>query len=370
MKQFLFFLFLQILTSLYAQQNLSDWKQLALPDTVGSWILPAEGKPAMPVWGHANGIVVGLAPLPGPRGLIRIYTPYLEYEFPEVMNFIAFEPIPKGSNHRGFSELEVSSLDPEEKGKRFWSSNDSTAGLPSGPVYPARGVVEKINGEETLTLYVFSEPFDNGAKVYVRLRFFESRPYEFEITTNTYSGSVNLDYFITTATMGNKARLRTLFFKDGEKSSLNLWSGYKDIHFTPHECFSQQEMIRSWKGDAYFIAAPNEKDYSKAEFAAGTSEHWKFTGKTATQYWIQENPQEKLAGLVNGRFTYWASENPIPGGVSFENFELKSPFKNGEQFVFGITMLPPQQFIQQIKTRPPGDVMVNEFNLNHNNKNE
>jgi hypothetical protein len=49
---------------------------------------------------------------------------------------------------------------------------------------------------------------------------------------------------------------------------------------------------------------------------------------------------------------------------------LKSPFKNGEQFVFGITMLPPQQFIQQIKTRPPGDVMVNEFNLNHNNKNE
>ncbi len=353
MKQFLFFLFLQILTSLYAQQNLSDWKQLALPDTVGSWILPAEGKPAMPVWGHANGIIVGLAPLTGPRGLIRIYTPYLEYEFAEVMNFIAFEPIPKGSEHRGLSELEMSSLDEGERGKRFWSSNDSMAVLPLEGAYPARGVIEKIDGEETLTVFIFSEPFDNGAKVYTRLRFFESRPYEFEITTNTYDDSVDLDYFITTATMGNKARLRTLFFKDGEKSSLNLWSGYKDIHFTPHECFSQQEMIRSWKGDAYFIAAPNEKDYSKAAYAAGTNEHWKFNGKRATQYWIQKNPQEKLTGLVNGRFTYWASETPIPGGISIENFELKSPFKKGEQFVFGITPISPQQFIRQIKTRHP-----------------
>lgn len=370
MRQLLLSLFLLILLRSGAQQSFSDWKQLAPPDTVGTWIQPVQGKPAMPVWGHANGIIVGLAPLPGPRGLIRIYTPYLDYEFPEVMNFIAFEPIPRGAEERGYSELEKSSLDKDEWGKRFWSSDDATAILSLNEQYPARGVVEKIDGEETLTLYVFSEPFDNGAKVYVRLRFFESRPYEFEITTNTYSGSVDLDYFITTATMGNKARLRTLFLKDGEKSSLDLWSGYKDIHFTSHAYFSQQEMIRSWKGDAYFIAAPNEKDYSKAVYAAETNVHWKFTGKQATQYWAQKNPQEKLTGLVNGRFTYWASETPIPGGISIENFELKSPFKNGEQFVFGITPLSPQQFIWQIKNRHPYDAVVNEFNLNNNSGNE
>jgi hypothetical protein len=342
-------LFLITVTPLSAQSNFPDWRQLAPPDTVGAWIVPAKGKPAMPVWGHADGIIIGLAPLPGPRGLIRIYTPYLDYDFPEVMNFIAFEPIPKGSTLRGFSELELSSLDKGERGKRFWSSNDSTAIFPTDQLHPARGVIEEDNGEETLTLYVFSEPFDNGAKVYVRLRFFKSRPYEFEITTNRYSNSIELDYFITTATMGNKARLRTLFLEEGEKSSLSLWPDYKDIHFTPHEIFTLQKMIRNSKGDAYFIAAPNEKEYTKAKYAAGTNEHWKFTGKTATQYWIQRNPQEKLRGLVNGRFTYWASENPIPGGVAFENFELKSPFKNGEEFLFGISPLTPQLFIQQIK---------------------
>lgn len=87
----------------YAQQNNSaEWKQLAPPDTIGKWIQPVQSTQAMPIWGHADGILVGLAPLLGPRGLIRIYTPYLDYEFPEVMNFIAMEPIPKGSELRGF----------------------------------------------------------------------------------------------------------------------------------------------------------------------------------------------------------------------------------------------------------------------------
>jgi hypothetical protein len=52
--------------------------------------------------------------------------------------------------------------------------------------------------------------------------------------------------------------------------------------------------------------------------------------------------------LVNGRYSYWASSSPIPGGISFENFELKSPFKNGERFIFGVTPLPARQFIEQL----------------------
>lgn len=189
MRLFFLFLFLLIINFSYSQQS-QPHHQLVSPDTVGTWIQPVQGKPAMPVWGHADGIIVGLAPLPGPRGLIRIYTPYLDYEFPEVMNFIAFEPIPRGAEERGYSELEKSSLDKEKWGKRFWSSDDAMAVLPLNEQYPARGVVEKVNGEETLTLYVFSEPFDNGAKVYARLRFFESRPYELEITTNIYDDSI------------------------------------------------------------------------------------------------------------------------------------------------------------------------------------
>lgn len=349
MKKLLLPLLLLVTVLLFGQGTGTSWQQLLPPDTVGTWVQPGQGKPAMPVWGHVNGIKVGLDPLPGPRGLIRVYTPYLDYPFPEVMNFIAFEPIPKGQEARGLSELEMSSIHPGKRGKHFWSANSPKILSPPDGAYPARGIVEQIKGEETLTVYIFAERFDNGAKVYVRLRFFESRPYEFELATYTCPGSKELDYFIATATMGNKARLRTLFFQDGMESSLALWPDYKDVHFTPHAHFSQKRMIKDKKGSVYFIAAPDEMDYLKTNYTVGTHPHWKYRGKRATQYWIKRNPSEQLNGLLNGRFTYWASKEPIPGGVAIENFELKEPFKNGDAFVFGITPLSPEAFIGHIK---------------------
>ena len=33
------------------------------------------------------------------------------------------------------------------------------------------------------------------------------------------------------------------------------------------------------------------------------------------------NPSNELEGVVNGRYTYWASKSPIPGGIAYENFE-------------------------------------------------
>jgi len=327
------------------------WKLLSAPDTTGIWVQPTQGQPALPVWGHAKGMTVGLAPLPGPRGLIRIYTPYLGLETTDVMNFIALEPIPKGSLQRGFSELEMSSLDEGRRGKRFWSANDNLSVSPLSEDYPARGVIEKINNEETLSVYVFSEPFDNGAKVYVRLRFYESRPYEIEITTCTYDDSVDLDYFIPTATMGNKPRLRTLYLKNGQKTSLAVWPDYRDIHFTPHEIIPANEMIQGKKGSVFFIAAPNEKDYKQTVYTPETTANWRFKGVFATQYWIKEQPDAALQGLVNGRFTYWAGQAPIPGGIAYENFELKEPFTNGSCFVFGITPAEPDTLINQLKKR-------------------
>ncbi len=41
--------------------------------------------------------------------------------------------------------------------------------------------------------------------------------------------------------------------------------------------------------------------------------------------------------VVNARYTYWMSSQPIPGGVAFENFELNERFYPGQQFVFGMT---------------------------------
>jgi hypothetical protein len=46
---------------------------------------------------------------------------------------------------------------------------------------------------------------------------------------------------------------------------------------------------------------------------------------------------------VNARYTYWQSSRPIPGGVAFENFELRERFYEGQVFIFGITRKTPAQ---------------------------
>lgn len=325
-----------------------SWTELATPVVDQQWVRPAQGVPAQPVWGHAHGIRVGLAPMPGPRGLLRIYAPYLGHKVERVINFIAFEPIVRGQEHRSLSELEMSGLD-NVRGKRFWSGNDSLSTMPVSPIMPANGIVEKNNGQETLTVFVFSEDFESGAQVYTRLRFYAHKPYEVEITTYASPMSKALDYFIVTATMGNYARLRNLYLQSGITHSHSLWPDYDGNAFTPHAHFPVQQMVVSSEGYPYFIAAPDEVDPSQATYAADTNEHWKYYGKKATQYWYVPGYDVQLEGLVNGRYTYWASKSPIPGGISYENFELKAPFRNGYRFVFGVSPLSPNSFIQQVK---------------------
>lgn len=334
---------------LYGQTNLQIAPEtLATPEKNGIWLQPAQNTKAQPIWGFANGIRIGIAPLGGPRGLIRIYTPYLEHDEFVVTNFIAFEPIDKAKNNRGLSELEWSQLD-NVRGKRFWSGNTPEA--PSFPdqYYPAHGVIAKENGVETLTVYFFCETFDNGADIYVRAKFTEGKPYEFELTTYATEESDELNRFILTATMGNKARLRTLHLADGKtKEASQLWPSYKDSNFTEHNHTPVAEMIKDKNGGVWFIASPDEKDPTKAVYAEDTHTHWKYTGKKATQYWYCSNPSNELEGVVNGRYTYWASKSPIPGGIAYENFELTEPFQSGQSYIFGITPLSPEELINHI----------------------
>lgn len=323
-----------------------DWKDLAPPEAGETWIRPVGGEPAQPVWGHVNGIRIALAPMPGPRGLIRIYTPYLRHEKEKAMNFFAFEPIVKGEDKRGLSELEKSQLDGVQ-GKRFWSSDDSLASEPREEVFPARGIIKRAGGTETLTVFIFSEEFENGAKVYTKIKFYAHKPYEIEISTYALEDSKELDQFIVTATMGNYARLRDLFLKNGKISSLELWPEYVGDHFTEHKVFSKEEFLQSNKKGAFFIAAPDEQKPQNVSYAKGTAKNWKYYGKKATQYWYTENLPPSLKGAVNGRFKYWGSKAPIPKGISFENFELQQPFKQGAKYVFGVSPLDPVDFIYE-----------------------
>ena len=265
------------------------------------------------------------------------------------MNFIAVEPIPhKGKDIRGLSELEKSQIDGLQ-GKIFWSSDDDILDDADKAV-PARGVISTVDGEQQLTVYIFTEKFLNGTEPYLRLKFRESRPYEFEISTFTReNGNPEPDYCIVTATMGNKARLRNLYLKDGTLHSGSIWPDYRLDGFAEHCQIPAGRMISGSDGAVWLIAAPDEENPASTPLAEGTFPGWKYYGATATQYWKKPLPESRTEGLVNGRFAYWASSSPIPGGIAYENFEMKSPFRQGDTFIFGISPLSPERFINSIR---------------------
>ncbi len=306
----------------------------ALPVTDAGWLRPAAERPAEPRWGHPDGIQVGLHPLRGPRGLLRIYTPYLDHPRDRLLNFLAVEPIPAGETKRGYSELEHSALD-DAPGKRFWSADRLEDDAPRDPTDPAAGVIEEIAGVERLTVWVHSERFDNGAEVSVRVRFRADRPHEVAVAGFRRPGSAELASCVLTATMGNFARLRRLHLRDRVATPAELWPEFSGPHFADHARFGVDELTQR-DGSVVVFATTDEVAPHQAVYADDTHAHWHYVGNRAVQGWRVEDPSPDLQVLVNARWAYWASTSPIPGGVSFENFEVLEPFRDGQEFVFWV----------------------------------
>ena len=320
--------------------------QRTKPSSEDIWIRPSGESGERAVWGHKDGIQVDIDTEVRTRGLLRIFTPYLGHPDMYISNYIAMEPVPTGSdNHRGFSEMEMSSLDGKQ-GKLLWSSDDDQL-TESDKQVPARGVVESRKGKGTLSVYIFCEPFDNGADVYVRLRFFEDRPYEFELSTFVNKGSVPLDYFIVTATMGNKERLRNLYLKDRIVKSGELWPDFTGTDFAHHKYIPADEFLRSSDGKTCWLIATSDEEDPASEPCEGFS-WWAWKGMKATQYWHFPASYKDAECLLNGRLTYFRSSNPLPGGIAYENFEVRSPFHNGDTFCFGITPQTPEEMIKEL----------------------
>ena len=310
----------------------------SLPEPEGPFLQPSATQPAEPRWGHVDGLQVGLHPLPGPRGLLRIYTPYLDQPRERMMNFVAVEPIPVGTSARGLSELEHSTLD-DAPGKRFWSATDPDDPSPQPSTAPVRGTVEEVDGVPHQRVHVLVEPFDNGADVYLQLTFRADRPHEVAIATFARPTSVPLDRLIVTATMGNYARLRELHLADRVVTPAQLWPEVGGHGFAEHARFGLAEMARDSSGAVVLAATPDETDAVNVTYAADVGRGWYFQGRAARQYWRAPDPDPEIEGLVNARASYWASESPIPGGAAYENIEIVEPFRQGRELVLGIEPL-------------------------------
>lgn len=275
---------------------------------------------------------------PGPRGLLRVFTPYLDHPHERLVNFIAVEPVPEGATERGFSEMEPSTLDPGKQGKRFWSADDSAGANSMPSTAPARGRIGTVEGVETLTVWIGVERFANGADVSVRVRFFADRPHEVEVAGFTRATSVPLSHLILTATMGNWARLRLLHLADRVVSPAELWPEFSGTAFTAHGRFPLADLTRD--GESAMVSATgDEEEPWSVEYSADTAEHWRFLGRRAVQTWRVDDPHPALEAVVNARWSYWASSSPIPGGPAYENFEIVEPFRNGAAFRFSVEPL-------------------------------
>lgn len=319
-----------------------DWQKMPEPVASGPFVQPADAPIARPVWGHREGLRVGLSPMPGPRGLLKIYAPYLGQDAGRVINFIAIEPIVQGQTRRGFSELEPSKLDSQGSvvvhGKRFWAADSAADFAPRQPeVHPARGVISREGDVQVLRVYVMIEPFDSGASPYIRLTFRSDRPYEVGLATFARSESKPLSACIVTATMGNYGRLRQLHLADKVVVAKDLWPQYDKDAFAPHKTYGLGEMFRT-PGGGILVPATSDEPAPQDVKAA-----WQYIGKPATQYWRCEAPHKDIIVRVNGRFMYWMSRTPIPGGIAFENFELTEPFSQGAEYWFGVTTQTPAQ---------------------------
>lgn len=302
-----------------------------------------------PLWGIEGGLKFALHPGGftggdgGPRGLIRLGYPTLPAGGCDLVNFIAVEPIVAGS--KGFSELEKSSFD-QKNGKLFWTGDISEPAVQSPHLDP--GTLSTVAvGVEELSIIVFVEKFNNGAHVRLKLSQRSDAPDELKLTVESEADSAPIETCILTATMGNKARTRLLFLNDGPVSSLQLYPNYQDVHFADHSLFNLDRLPRAPNGDVVVAIANDESDPAAAQ-PFGRPSFWDYQGTKVTQYWRKPSAEIRpdLTAGVNARFTYWMGRQPIPGGIAFENFELREPFQSGQSFLFGITRRSPLEVLR------------------------
>ncbi len=317
------------------------------------------------IWGIKGGIVIAIWPsgfetegVGGPRGLFRLG--YERNGKMVLVNFIAIEPVV--ANKRGFSELEPSSVlkqaafPRQKRGKFIWPSSEyppATGGEKAATIeqmqrLSAPGWVSQPSPDvEQLNIAFDVEKFNNGAHPRIVASIRNDRPDEVIFTIHAAPDSAPMQQCILTATMGNYIRARQLWLRDRVVYSKKLWpnpatAGVKAIGFTRPEFFGENVMCRMKNGSLVAMITTDEDDPSKV---IPKPAFWHYKGLKVTQYWkAHPNKEHPLRVKVNGRFTYWMSNNAIPNGVAYENFELVQDYYDGQQFVFGITERSPDRF--------------------------
>lgn len=294
-----------------------------------------------PLWGLRNGICVGIWPASvegpgdgGPRGLLRIGYPLGQPPTHRLVNFIAVEPDVGDGHWRGLSELEPSA--DGQRGKLFTPlppDGSEWDGLYPGRLDTPPGALEA----ERLQVRIEIEPFANGAHVWLLLTFDSRRPGEVVIESFAHEDSKPIRQCVITATMGNYARLRRVHLADGTPAAPELWPRFDGPEFSPFRLVGLDRLRRTDDGGVLVEMTCDEED-PPGNWPHDPAIWWGWRHEKLVQYW-RLPPEEATPEVVwgaNARRFYWASRLEIPGGISFENTELRQDFRNGRSVVFGI----------------------------------
>lgn len=311
-----------------------------------------------PRWGVAGGLEIGLwhaQRREGPRGLIRLFYPVQGPGEPATLvNFIAVEPVVR--RQKGFSELERSPHDGQPGLRMMAMDEPLTADRRTAPPPSAGelGAVADAPGVETLSVPIAIEPFANGAHVRLTALFRTDRPGEVQFSVYAEEDSAEMGYATLTATMGNFARLRKLWLRNRVVDSKAVYADYQGEGFTPDAYFPLRDLFITPAGDVIAAATPDEQDPAAVLPFSGRP-FWRWRGGVFTQYWRKPagSFRPDLHARVNGRRTYWRSRQEIPGGISFENFELRERYYAGQVFIWGITAQTPQELGFPDLSAPP-----------------
>jgi hypothetical protein len=246
-------------------------------------------------------------------------------------------------------------------GKLMWAGDNESP----GKFYPyalTRGTITNPDPEnpevEQLSFYIFMEKFLNGAHPYLKVTIRNDRSEEIGFEIFHHEGSAPMDRCALTATMGNYARVRLLYLKDQVIDSRELYEGYDEIDFIEKEGYSAENMLQDDSGDLIVVAASNEsfEELSSWPQREEYFQKWNWRYRPffkVSQYWRKAGEYDpSLHVRVNGRARYWGggSRNKeayvaIPGGPSFENFELREKYYPGQKFYFGMSRKTPEEII-------------------------
>ncbi len=299
-------------------------------------------------WGIKNGIHIGIWPGAmekmnessdgGPRGLLRV-----GYDLGGMVchiNYIAIEPVVNGVME--FSEISPSASD-GKWGKLMQAKTESVTA-------------------DSLVFRIDMERFANGAHPYLRLIIRKSKPEEVCIEVNHHPGSTAMERCAVSATMGNYARLRKLYLKDTVISSLRLYNNFTGIDFIERSPYPAAGIRTDREGNPMVVAVTDESFTQMADWPQETAYwrrwSWRYRPyRLFSQYWRKDKTQTAI-GLqvrVNGRAKYWTGGSrdekhyiAIPGGPSFENFELREKYQAGQRQYFGISLQTPEALLSPL----------------------